>query len=269
MHFLCDVLKPLSALSKTYQKSDLDFSDVTPMLQSTIERIERLGSKKDGTYLRKFMSQVPTEPQVGEDGLTTFDFQGHTIRDGAKQREEAVSACDKFITGMVRSMNDRFSDNEDSSVLSAFSNFFNPLVDRDSKEGDVEVITEYLCKVGFECCSDELDLFLGYAHTLVRDGNKSVKSSKDLANLAIRKKDVYPVAAEAAERFLVVPVSTVDCERGFSKQNLIKTCLRSRMSVPMLDRLMRLSIEGSQVDAFPFDRAFKAWAAVKDRRILQ
>lgn len=106
-------------------------------------------------------------------------------------------------------------------------------------------------------------------HALIRDGNKSVKVSKDVANLAIRKKDMYPAAGEAAERFLLAPVSTVDCERGFSKQNLIKTCLRSRLSIKSLDRLLRISLEGPETGQFPFDRAFKKWASVKDRRILK
>ncbi|XP_053386200.1 uncharacterized protein LOC128550685 [Mercenaria mercenaria] len=266
VHFLCDLLKPLAALSKTFQKSDLDFSEVMPMLHSTIDRVEHLGSKKDGTYLSGFISQVPDEPQVGEDGLTTFEYQGHTIRDGEKQ--DAVSVCDKFVAGMIRSMNDRFCDNEDSTVLSALSNFFNPVLERESKVDDTEVIVEYLGEAGLECSIDDVDMFFRFAHSLIKEGNKSVKSPRDVANLAIRKKDVYPSAAEAAERFLLAPVSTVDCERGFSKQNLIKTCLRSRMSAMCLDRLIRISVEGPEISQFPFDKAFKKWAS-KDRRILK
>lgn len=266
---MCDILKPLAALSKSYQKSDLDFSEVTPLLHSTVAKIESLGSKKDGACLSKFLSQVPHEAKVGEEGLVTFQYQGHTIRDGEKQRQEALSICDKFVTGMIRSMNDRFSDNDDSVVLTALCNYFNPLVDKDKKVDDVDVVVEYLGNLGVECNVDDLDMFLGYAHALISEGNKSVKVPKDVANLAIRKKDVYPAAGEAAERFLLAPISTVDCERGFSKQNLIKTCLRSRMSIKSLDRLMRITIEGPDIRQFPFDKAFKKWAAVKNRRILQ
>ncbi|XP_045211119.2 zinc finger protein 862-like [Mercenaria mercenaria] len=182
VHFLCDLLKPLAALSKTFQKSDLDFSEVMPMLHSTIDRVEHLGSKKDGTYLSGFISQVPDEPQVGEDGLTTFEYQGHTIRDGEKQRKDAVSVCDKFVAGMIRSMNDRFCDNEDSTVLTSLSNFFYPVLERESKVDDTEVIVEYLGKVGLECSIDDLDMFLRFAHFLIKEGNKSVKSPRDVAN---------------------------------------------------------------------------------------
>ena len=72
-----------------------------------------------------------------------------------------------------------------------------------------------------------------------------------------------------AARLLVAPVSTMDCERGFSKQNLIKTCLRNAMSVTSLENLMRISIDGPPRDKFNFSLAFKNWAGQKTRRILK
>lgn len=40
IHFLSDVLKPLSTLSKLYQQENLDFSDVTPHLSATVSTLE-------------------------------------------------------------------------------------------------------------------------------------------------------------------------------------------------------------------------------------
>ena len=87
-----------------------------------------------------------------------------------------------------------------------------------------------------------------------------------MINLAIKHKDLYPAACEAGERLLVAPVSTVDCERGFSKQNLIKTCLRNAMSVTALENLMCISIDGPPRDKFNFSLAFKNG---KDRRLAE
>ena len=81
-----------------------------------------------------------------------------------------------------------------------------------------------------------------------------------MVNLAIKHKDLYPAACEAGEGLLVAPVSTVDCERGFSKQNLIKTCLRNAMSVTSHENLMCISIDGPPRDKFNFSLAFKKWA---------
>ena len=64
------------------------------------------------------------------------------------------------------------------------------------------------------------------------------------ANLAIQNRHLYPATGEAAERFLLLPVSTADYERGFSKQNLIKKTLRNCLSTSSLDNLMQMSVDG-------------------------
>ncbi|KAH3795399.1 hypothetical protein DPMN_148949 [Dreissena polymorpha] len=166
-------------------------------------------------------------------------------------------------------MNDRFADNHDAGVLTSLSILFNPAIAKDSKVKHVDVVAEYLCSVGFEGCLESLGMFMNFMQSLVDSGNKIVGNSRDSANLAIKKKDVYPAAAEAAERLLVAPVSTVDCERGFSKQNLIKTCLRNRLHVSRLHKLLRISLDSRKVEEFPFDRAFMKWSSVNKRRILK
>ncbi|XP_052264597.1 E3 SUMO-protein ligase KIAA1586-like isoform X2 [Dreissena polymorpha] len=263
LHFLSDILLPLSVLSKAFQKKDLDFADVAPLLNSTVQTIELFSQGKWAGKLSTFLSQVPDEPQTGDDGLETFEFQGHTIRDGAQQRKEAVSIAKSFSAAMIRTIHDRFVDNDDAAILTALSNIFNPTVRKDDKVSD-----EYLCSLGFESCREDLSLFLGYLHSLVDSGNRTIRGSRDAANIAMKKMDLYPAEAEAAGRFLLAPVSTVDCERGFSKQNIIKTCLRSKLSVSTLDKLMRISLDSRAAQDFPLDQAFKKWAGAKNRRIL-
>lgn len=150
VHFLCDVLKPLSILSKMYQKQDIAFTEVTPLLKSTIDIVDELRVKKNGFKLSEFLGQVPSEPSTDSDGLVTFMFQGHTIRDSEKQRVEAVSVCDQFVTGLVKGLNARFSDNEDSATLTALSNFFDPAVSKDCKGTDIDLVGDFLGTVGME-----------------------------------------------------------------------------------------------------------------------
>jgi len=70
----------------------------------------------------------------------------------------------------------------------------------------------------------------------------------------------------AAERLLVTPVSTAECERVFSRQNLIKNSHRNRLGVDSLDNLIRLSLCDFEID---LNAAFNHWAKVRNRRILQ
>jgi hypothetical protein len=72
----------------------------------------------------------------------------------------------------------------------------------------------------------------------------------------------------AAEHLLVSPVSTVDCERGFSRMNLIKTDVRNKLAINTLENLLRVSLHDSDETTFQFNKAFDKWAAVKSRRIL-
>lgn len=80
----------------------------------------------------------------------------------------------------------------------------------------------------------------------------------------------YPNVYKLITLALTMPVSTVDCERGFSKHNLIKTRMRARLQTENVSTLMKMSIdtpELSHMDDFNFARAFEIWCSVKDRVI--
>ena len=95
-------------------------------------------------------------------------------------------------------------------------------------------------------------------------------SMADICRLLILKhRDTYPMLALLAAVALTVPMSSVDCERGFSRQNLIKTRIRSALHPIILDRHLKISIEGPPISEFDFDKAFEIWAGQKPRRILQ
>ena len=60
---------------------------------------------------------------------------------------------------------------------------------------------------------------------------------------------------------LLIPVSTADCERGFSSLKRIKTPLRNRLSSVIANHLMFISIEGTTLEEFDFDAACDLWAS--------
>jgi len=67
-----------------------------------------------------------------------------------------------------------------------------------------------------------------------------------------------------AENIMVCPFSSVECERGFSVQNLIKSKLRNRLTADTLDMLMRVRLCAPRAFA-QFDAA-AAIAKWKDMR---
>ena len=77
----------------------------------------------------------------------------------------------------------------------------------------------------------------------------------------------FPNLAKLAAIGLVLPISTVDCERGFSALTHVKTSLRNRLSARMLNHLLMIAVEGPAPTGFPYDQACDLWASRRNRRI--
>ena len=264
-HYLADVMEHLSRLSRMYQKSDLDFTDVNPLLEATIETIRELKESKTGSTLKKFLAAAPSTPSVDDDGLTTFQFGPHTVRDGQQQRKEAQSACDTFTDLVIQNLQERFSSTDDATTLTSLTRLFNPTVQLKEKDDDIQKISTYLKTE----CAEEMKSFLRFFGKKIDSGHQTLQITKDVAQYGAKHDEQYPTIAKAARRLLVSSVSTVDCERGFSRQNLIKTAIRNRINLDNLENLMMISIEGPDRKKFDFTRAFNKWASKCERKILQ
>ena len=60
--------------------------------------------------------------------------------------------------------------------------------------------------------------------------------------------------AKLATIGLLLPVSTVVCERGLSALTRVKTNLRNRLSVKTLNHLLVIAIEGPSPADYPYDK---------------
>ena len=265
-HYLADVMDHLSRLSKMYQRSDLDFTDVNLLLEATIETIRELKETKTGAMLRKFVYSVPTTPTEDDDGLCTFQFGPHTVRDGVQQRKEALSACDSFTDLVIQNLKQRFTATDDATTLTSLTRLFNPAIRVDNKENDMKKVSAYLRQ---DDNMEEMKSFMRFVEKKRENGHQTLQTTKDVAQYGAKHEEQYPNIAQAARRLLVSPVSTVDCERGFSRQNLIKTAIRNRIGIDNLENLMMISIEGPDRRKFNFTRAFSKWASKCERKILQ
>ena len=79
--------------------------------------------------------------------------------------------------------------------------------------------------------------------------------------------DDYPDFSLLMHYFLTVPLNSASCERGFSRQNIIKTKTRNRLTEERLTDLMRVSINGPHLARFDYyGDAAANFRAMKDRR---
>ncbi len=71
--------------------------------------------------------------------------------------------------------------------------------------------------------------------------------------------DVFPNIIKLIQLIYCIPFSSVECERGFSRQNQIKTKNRNSLTTDTLDMLMCISLEGSDSSKFDYNRAYTIW----------
>nr|XP_022317923.1 zinc finger protein 862-like [Crassostrea virginica] len=270
-HFLSDVLNNCASSANSFKDLTLTFP-LSILSNSTVSVLERLRDSKDGTVLSSFLQETPSSPSLDPSGLRTLEFKGHTIRDSSKQRDEAISACEKFVSGVIVNLRDRFVSKGDGQVMSAMCSLFDPSLIASSFSPSKEtlaILVDFLQTCSFPNYQSLRSEVVGF-HEFVRHSGSSTGLStvKDLAQFGIRYSDLFPVVGFIGRRMLVLPVSTVDCGRGFSKQNLIKTDHRNSLKPESLSNLMMISIEGPTSDSFDFDQAFQVWTQMKARRIL-
>ncbi|CAC5363056.1 unnamed protein product [Mytilus coruscus] len=258
----------LSILCKAYQSSTIEYTVVHPLLSVTVDKINGHFENEDGFMFTKFLDDVPSDFNCEK-----FHFKGHDIRDSGKYRDEAKSACRNFVSNLLENLNRRFSFEGDSEVLSSMCNIFNPILySNDCKDKFLKSAKQVVqhfsdCNLNDFENEEMLDQIVTFSHVVKSSYSHCSNSINDVCQVALKHKEVYPYVFKAAEKLLTVPVSSVECERGFSRQNIIKTKLRNRLSTDSLFHLMMISLEGPSSDLFDFNRAFKRWADKKNRRI--
>ncbi|KAI8479756.1 hypothetical protein Bbelb_425040 [Branchiostoma belcheri] len=102
---------------------------------------------------------------------------------------------------------------------------------------------------------------------LLQQQYNDLNTNEVLQKVRLVHADTLPNMARLAAAILVVPVSTADCERGFSTMKRVKTCLRNRLKAVTLNNLLMISIEGPEAEEFDFDSACDKWASMCKRRL--
>ena len=88
-----------------------------------------------------------------------------------------------------------------------------------------------------------------------------------LAKFLLLDANLFPEMSKLMVRACVLPVSTADCERGFSCMNRIVTAQHNRLKTITIDRLIRISIQGPLIEHFKFDQAVEKWVRLGPHRL--
>ncbi|XP_067869720.1 uncharacterized protein [Heterodontus francisci] len=274
-HFLADILHQLYILCKSYQTSSVDFSIVHPLLKSTVTTINKLSAESTGEMLKNLLAALP--PNMWDDSLSdcSFTFQNHRIKGGHRQRAEAESTCRIFLENLTRDLKARFSESNDAATMTAMTAIFDPAHASDSKNRHIQTVTDYLSSLSddsdkddFEMsCKQELVSFMNFVES--QPGVHALTSAKDVCELALKQKLMFPVVSSLAERYLALPIPSADLMGAFSRQHMLRTKLGNSLTSKSLENLIKIAIHGPPIKEFNFVAAYSKWASSKANKVQQ
>ena len=152
------------------------------------------------------------------------------------KQEFQQSIREKYIDKLVDNLKDRFAD---SASLSALITFFHSSKAATSMQSPTTCFEEYgdsalnVIDEHFIATVNKVKILLewmGFKHILV---SEFLEVSPHEVMAAVSSdgsfSSLYPCISRLASIALTLPVSTADCERGFSTMNRIKTSPRNRL----------------------------------------
>lgn len=278
-YMLMDVLPIIIELCLVFQKKDLDVSLVQVSVEQCLKDLE---SYKTGdpvplhpTYIDQLQEHLKTV-----NGRLMFK-DNHIVSKGSRNVQNLKAS---FVDKLIENLKERFPE-KDSNIMYALGCLAMRPLSFLSKEqlnvwGDekIHLLTEHFGKekehsfgsnekttaeaiINAEETKKEWRLI----KPLVMNEGYSRDRMPELWTMIYKNhREVFPNLLKLAAIALTAPIHTAECERGFSKQNKIKTSLRNRIKPERVDDLITVKCEGSEID---FSSVIKHWNAKKNRRI--
>ena len=277
IYILKEILPVLASLSKNFQRGLLNFSHIEPSIAYTTHKLTEIADSK---------SAIAALKKDLEGCLSTCELH---LTD--PQENQLTGLLNKYVAALKENIHRRFDG--DLPIVSAFS-IFNPLTLPQSGSGafkahgtkQVKTLAVHFFqgdqeeKAKQEQLLAEWEEFKFDMHTWRHDISEEVKVShletatewclKRLISLKTTYSSVFPALANIAEVCLSMPVSNAWPERGCSALKRIKTRLRNRLSVDMLQSLLIISINGPELRTMECEAlitaAVEKWRSQKRKR---
>lgn len=264
---LMDTMYCINKLCLSFQMSNIDFHTVQACVYSTLNNLRTI---KNGGGINFLSFRECSPQQVTEN----FEYKNHTVKDGSKYRQIFDSTMKMFLEILIKNISERLGDLE---IVKIFNIFVPSNMPEDKSKlstfGDSEILKMYellACHESYKTKKDQLQsewsIFREFMFNRCR--NMNFESFLSFIHVNDFICEQYPLIYSLIEYAAVIPLQTVDCERGFSRMNLVKTELRNRLLIENVNNLLMISIEGPERADFDFEEAFRKWALKKQRKVL-
>ncbi|XP_056267915.1 zinc finger protein 862-like isoform X2 [Pseudoliparis swirei] len=289
-HFLADLFEAISKFSLLLQRNDVILPQAVNGIQNLIATVEAMSVRcKPGGRLAELLADLQAQRRQQEsDGEAhpLYKYQGVTIKgevsglgadglsmESTPQLQRAVKAT---VECTVLHLKQRFSSllDEGSSLATTRAVRSFKILNHDSWPEQRHLLTDY--------GAEELDFLLDhFSPILTRNGcdaklareeyqsmkmfivtNYMDKSYHALWGMMLTKMPFcsdYKNILHLVHMMLALPVSSAVCERGFSSQKRMKSDVRGSLHVDTVEDLIRISMEGPNIDDFDAKEAVDMW----------
>ena len=258
--FLIDVLTVIGVLSLTFQKDSVNLSHIRHSVDATTDTLSAMkqGSNEVDEVLKSLGSVTPGEKTK---------YKDVEITDNETLRKMFTNLRETYIDTLINNLNERFP-SDMLNILECFDIIFNP-----SRYPESTQLVHYGAEQLDTLCKFYQDLldttrvtahFLQFKHLVKSYSSLSFES---FVRLLINDfSDQFQDFVTLAKFALVIPVSSVPCERGFSVQNSLKTRVRNRLSPERLNTLMFIKLIGpGDSEKMDFNKAAEMFNKMKTR----
>lgn len=237
LKFVFNFILPLSRL---LQSPSIDYSTAIASANDLIEKLETVteNSKEHFQTLFKEASDVASCFEIE---ITLPKNKGRPRLDGINQQPvEFYYSClfIPLLNSVSRELKEKFREN---AVLANFKNImFNPewLLSREVQNSLMHLYHFYV-----EDLNGSLQMFFGEVEMWQkRLGNATVKPRTSMEHLKTCPQEMFPNVFRLLKIYNVIPITTADVERSFSKMKQLKTDDRNTTGEERLNGLMFLSI---------------------------
>ena len=252
IYILNAVLPILSSLSKTFQKGTINFSHIKPSIDYTISKLNEVMQAKSPILDLKKDLLPEGRLNLSEVSLTP------------SMEEQLSNLLIKYVRSLNENIHRRFDDA--LPVVSAFS-IFDPLAVpnpgspgfKDYGVKEVKILASHFYPgdtrepqllAEWEKFKYDLSSWKPAIPDEVKKSHEMTATEWCLTRLMKLQTSfslVFPALVQIAEVCLSMPVSNAWPERGCSALKRVKTRLRSRLSVEMLQTLLAITINGPKV----------------------
>ncbi|CAI7770258.1 unnamed protein product [Closterium sp. NIES-53] len=293
LNFIADVHEQLNILNHAFQHKELDYASLHAQIKRTTFHIEGryvdCGDDFGGGMserLSPFLTQhgpggtrEMTVAGIDSDGRPTeFSFVLHEDPmeefGGRGTHPGCIDVCTAFAEMIVSNIHGRLGDLESLSRLRLFTPDAWPLDRGERHARCVEwlesLITLFKAELNDDILPDinkrravkELWMFtsvLASAHKTERSFHAGLTAMLKTPDWW----DNYPNLVQLWVAVAVLPLSTVECERGFSKQNIIKSWQRGSLKDARVGDLMCMSLMSYEPN---WDEIVDIWRSYKKRK---